>query len=172
MRTLYLFRHAKASEGAGGPGDHERPLTEAGVAAARAVGAALKAGGHDLGFVLSSTARRAAETYENVAHAYSGLGATFDRAVYEGDARKLLQRVQTFPDTAATATVFGHNPAHHDLAVLLATHGAPKQIQQLAHSVPPGSVARIDFDVARWEHIAAELGTLALLLRPQDLVGA
>ena len=173
LRSLYLFRHAKASQGGKeGPRDHERPLTEEGLAAARAVGAALKAGGHDLGYVLCSTSRRTVETYEQVAYSYPGLAAVLDRAVYEADAPQLLQMVRGFDDRHAHATVFGHNPVHHDLAVNLAMHGAPKLLARLARDFAPATVARIDFDVDRWEHVAPDVGTLTLLLDPHDLAGA
>mgnify|MGYP003352216984 CR=1 FL=1 len=173
LRSLYLFRHAKASQGGKeGPHDHERPLTEDGVAAARAVGAALRAGGQDLGYALCSTSRRTVETYENVAFSYPGLPAVLDRAVYEADVPRLLSLVQAFDDRHAHATVFGHNPTHHDLAVMLATHGTPKLLAKLAHTFSPGTVARIDFDVDHWDHVVPELGTLGLLLAPHDLMHA
>ncbi len=170
LRSLYLFRHAKASEvGRQGPHDHERTLTEDGIRATRAVGATLKARTEDLGYVLCSTSRRTVETFENVAFSYSGLAASFDRTVYEGDARQLLKMVHGFDDQHTRATVFGHNPAHHDLAVVLAMQGEPKALHRLAGHFSPGTVARIDFDVDRWEHVGPELGTLGLLLAPEDL---
>lgn len=170
MRSLYLFRHAKASQGGKeGPHDHERTLTGDGILAARAVGAALKAGGQDLGYVLSSTSRRTVETFENVAFSYPGLAATFDRSVYAADARQLLKLVHGFDNKHTRATIFGHNPTHHDLAVVLAMHGEPKTLHRLASNFSPGTVARIDFDVDQWEHVAPELGTLGLLLTPEDI---
>lgn len=170
LRSLYLFRHAKASEaGRQGPHDHDRTLTEDGVRAARAVAAALKAKAENLGYVLCSTSRRTVETFENVAFSYPGLTAAFERAVYEADARQLLRLVHGFDDNHPRATVFGHNPAHHDLAVVLAMHGEPKALHRLASHFSPGTVARIDFDVDRWEHVGPELGTLGLLLAPEDI---
>jgi phosphohistidine phosphatase len=165
---LYLFRHAKASQPPGGVGDHARPLTPDGIAAASRIGARLKSLGAALGHVLCSTARRTVETYENAARSYPGLEASLDDRIYDANAKELLGLVRAIDDGDPTATVVGHNPAMGELAVALAGAGELQQLAAMAEGFAPGSVARIDFDAERWSDVAPGTGTLAMFLTPQD----
>jgi phosphohistidine phosphatase len=169
VRTLYLFRHAKASQPAGGANDHARPLTDEGAAAASRMGAHLKGLGVDLGQVLCSTSRRTVETYENAARSYPGLEASLDERVYDANAKQLLGLVRALDDGASNATVVGHNPGMAELAMALAGAGDLKQLAAMAAGFSPGSVARIDFDAERWSDIGPGDGTLALFVTPKDL---
>ena len=169
MRTLYLFRHAKASQPAGGATDHARPLTQEGVTAASRMGAHLKGLGLDLGQVLCSTSRRTVETYENAARSYPGLEANLDERIYEANAKQLLTLVRTIDDGERTATVVGHNPAMAELAIARAGAGDLEQLAAMAQGFSPGSVARIDFDAERWSQLTPGGGTLALFVTPTEL---
>ncbi len=171
MRTLYLLRHAKASQPAGGSNDHGRPLTKDGAAAATQLGTMLKAHGQSLGHIVCSTSRRTVETYENVARAFPGLEATLDPRVYDADAKQLLAIVQAAANHDTTVTVVGHNPTIADLSLALAGGGDLEKLAAMAEGFPPGALARLEFEASRWADIVPGMGTLTLFHRPKDMVG-
>ena len=42
----------------------------------------------------------------------------------------------------------------------------------MADKFSPGAIAKLTFDVERWQDVALGLGTLSLFLSPKDAVGA
>src|SRR5215469_7099486 len=118
-RTLVLLRHAKSAW----PDvpDHERPLARRGERDAPVMGGWLRAAGHVPDRVLCSTARRARETWQL---AQPELGAdppvSFEQRIYQASAAQLLGLVREEPSAVKTLLVVGHDPAIHELALMLA----------------------------------------------------
>ena len=88
------------------------------------------------GLILCSTAVRATETLEGV-----GLSddALFERELYGASAGELLARLQRLPDEVDSAMLVGHNPAMHDLALMLGGTG------DLERKFPTGALATFRF---------------------------
>lgn len=106
---LFVVRHAEAAPG---EPDDLRPLTDAGRAAARALGEALAAERPDT--VVSSPLLRARETAEAIARA-SGLEATSDERLAPGataDGVRALAR-------GGTVVVVGHQPDCSEIVLAL-----------------------------------------------------
>src|SRR5215468_9321563 len=123
-RKLVLLRHAKSAW----PDlpDHERPLAGRGRRDAPVMGRWLRAAGHVPDRVLCSTARRTRETWQLV---QPELGAdppvSFEQRIYQASAAQLLGLVREEPSAVKTLLVVGHDPAIHELALMLAGTGRP-----------------------------------------------
>lgn len=121
QHTLLLLRHAEAVDFAAGLRDHERPLTEAGIEQAAAVGNALRARGVTIDQVLCSSATRTRQTW-------SALGidtpCELTDAVYNAGSQTLLELVQLLDERIGTAMVIGHGPGLPSLAFDLAGPGS------------------------------------------------
>ncbi|MGH3373300.1 MAG: SixA phosphatase family protein [Actinoallomurus sp.] len=117
-RLLAVVRHARAGEAPGRP-DIDRPLTSRGRRNAADAGTWLRDVGVSFDAVVCSTARRARETWAELAGASAAPEAVFERRVYDADPPTLLAVLGELPDEVVTAAVVGHNPGMHTLVALL-----------------------------------------------------
>ena len=171
MRTLYLLRHAKSDWGDPGRRDFDRPLAPRGKRAAPAVAGWMNANGHAPGFVLCSTARRAAETWALVSDVLDTVPEVeMTEDLYHASPQGLLARARGLPDRHGSAMMIGHNPGFHLLASALAGEGPDDLLRRLAASYPTGALAAIDFGAASWADIGPGSGRLACFVRPRSLV--
>ena len=158
MKTLLLLRHAKPEDLAPGSGDSDRKLTEAGGKQARALGAWLRQKQTKLDLVLCSPAARARETAELViSAAEQSCAVHYDPAIYESGAETLLPLISEVDNSASVVLLVGHNPAIAELTALLTNSVKP---------FSPGTMARIDFDIPSWRHVALGRGKLAGIVSP------
>ncbi len=172
MKVLHLLRHAKSDWMDTGLGDHERPLSKRGVAAAKAMGQALAADAFHADAVFSSTAARAKETIVRVGRHLPKMRVSFHDDLYLVSLQDLLAFVHAAPDDAGSIMLVGHNPSTHDLALSLIGRAAPgckKALAQLRVKYPTGALCSIKFNVKRWRDVAPASGTLTRFLRPRDL---
>lgn len=172
MKTLHLYRHAKAAEGVPGGGDETRPLAQRGVKAAQAMAAHLEATDFAVDRVYCSTSRRTRETYENIAPALDKTPVAFRDRLYLIDVGELIDFMHALPDEAASAMLIGHNPGFHIAAMMLvkdAARGHEAERAALAEKFPTGSLCSIAFNVTHWRDIKAASGTLRAFIRPRDL---
>jgi phosphohistidine phosphatase len=178
-RRLVLLRHAKSAW----PDvpDHERPLAPRGRRDAPVAGRWLRDAGYLPDQVVCSTARRARETWELVR---DGLGATpperYEREVYHASATDLLWLARHESAQVRTLLLIGHNPAMHELAVLLAGHGgsAPPDGGAGADGGGPYERLRVKFPTAAiavllaagtWSELGPDTGILSAFVTPRDL---
>ncbi|GAB3660278.1 histidine phosphatase family protein [Actinocorallia lasiicapitis] len=114
-KRLLVLRHSKAAQVLG-LADHERPLAERGRADAAAMGDFLRREGLLPDQVLCSTALRTRETLDGLA---LDAPVSYERGIYVGDGYDLLTLVQITEDDVDALLLVGHNPAVHELAVIL-----------------------------------------------------
>lgn len=176
---LVLVRHAQA-EPQHPRGDHERELTDAGVAAAVDLGRRLAQQGLAPDHVAVSTAARAVGTLVALrlglrAGDGSGPGGEGDpdggtlwqeRRVYDGGLDGVLCAVRESPDDAATVWVVGHEPVMSTLTYDLSTgHPLPDALrQQLSSGFPTTSAAVLEVD-GPWSGLGPGGARLLALLR-------
>lgn len=159
MKTLLLLRHAKSDWDASYADDHERPLAERGVDAARKMGRWATASDVVPDRALASTALRARQTLALAAEAGGWSGpAHLTDALYEASPEAVLDEIRATPDDAGVLVVVGHEPTTSRLVSLLIGGGAVE--------VKTATVARVDLNVTRWADVAAGRGTLAALVPP------
>ncbi len=158
-RRLIVMRHAKAGDLPGGL-DAERALNPRGRRDAAAAGDWLR--GQDLvpDLVLCSTARRARQTWQQVAAGLQkAVRVREDPRLYGAGSGELLDIIRAAPPEAARLMYIGHNPAAQDLAAGL--------IGQLA-GFPAAAIAVIGL-TAPWAAIALGGGDRIALWTPQPV---
>ena len=124
MKTLYLLRHAKSSWKFPELDDFDRPLNKRGQGDAPLMGKRLQRQNILPDLIISSPARRAKHTAQEVAQSmgYSSTAILYDEAVYEASAETLLTTLQTVDNRVAVLLLAGHNPGLTDLANKLTPH--------------------------------------------------
>jgi phosphohistidine phosphatase len=142
MRRLILFRHAKAEAGRSG-GDFERGLTNRGRREALAMGKVLAAENLAPDLVLTSTARRARETWSCASPALPEAQVETSEALYNAGPAAILREIRKVGARAQTVAVVGHNPGLQELAVSLVVQGAgsASDSQRLAKDFPTSTAA-------------------------------
>jgi phosphohistidine phosphatase len=166
-RVLQLLRHAKSSWRDGDLADRERPLNARGHRAGRLLAAHLaREAPPDL--VLCSSARRT----RHIAGAYAAPPPVLtEDGLYLADAQAIMRRIEAVPDSVKTLLVIGHNPGLHELAAMLARHGARRDRARLAAKFPTGALASFRL-AGRWADIAHAPLALTSYVTPGDLGGA
>lgn len=119
MRTLILWRHAKAEDDHPG-GDHARPLTARGTADAARVAAALKAAGHTPDLVLLSDSARTEGTWAAARELWPNAHVERRPDFYGGKPTTILAALEGLGEEVRTVVALGHNPGWSQLASELA----------------------------------------------------
>ena len=172
MKTLHLYRHAKAAEGAVGGNDHARALSKRGIKSAKAMAEHFDATDFSVDHVYCSTACRTRETYDHVASPLDNTPVSFCDRLYFIDVGELMDFIHGLPDTIDSAMVVGHNPAFYVAALMMvkeASRGHGEERDALKEKFPTGALCSIAFDVKHWKGIKPGGGTLKAFVRPRDL---
>lgn len=164
MLQLLVMRHAKSDWDASFDSDHERPLAERGVEAARRMGRLMT----ELGVVpdraMTSTAVRARTTVELAVEAGAwGCPIEPTPAFYTEDAAGVLDEIAATP-AAGRLMVVGHDPTWPELVSLLIGGGRVK--------LATASVACIELVADRWNEVAPGAGRLKWLVSPKVIAAA
>ena len=182
-KNLVLLRHAKSAWPEDVP-DHDRPLAGRGQRDAPAMGRWLHAAGHVPDQVLCSTARRARETWQL---AQPELGAdppvSFEQRIYQASAAELLGLVREKPSAVKTLLVVGHDPAIHELALMLAGTARPAgggagrdpasqaALERMRAKFPTGAVAVLAL-TASWGQLGRGKARLTEFVVPREVASA
>ena len=168
MKTLYILRHGKAERDSDSGEDFDRSLAKRGWRDAEAVGREMRSRGLEPDAVLSSPARRAAETVEALANGYGKLQPAFDPEIYNAPASRLLEIVKGADAAARRLLIVGHNPGFEDLAMLL-DDGEGDYADRIADGLPTAGLVVLDLDVDRWNEVGNGAGRIAAVIVPKDL---
>lgn len=162
MKTLFVLRHAKSSWDDSSLADFDRPLNDRGKTAAPFMGGIMAERDLHPDVILSSPAVRARETASLVKKA-GKLDAEirFEERIYEASPPTLKQVVAGIDDEFRSAMIVGHNPGMEGFIRLLTGR---------LEAMPTAALAIIDLDIARWEDINTDRGTLRQVIRPKDEV--
>lgn len=152
-KTLYLMRHAEAGW-MSGQRDFDRPLDPRGELDASAMGRRLKASGIAPSLMISSPARRAAQTTKLMATELSipANAIIFRETIYEAGISDLLNIIQSIDDRYGSAMLVGHNPALSRLISQLSG-------EHIANA-PTCSIATLRTFSPRWEDSSARAADL------------
>jgi len=116
---LYLVRHAHAGWAPPGSRDFDRPLDALGLAEARSVALQAYTAGLVPGRIVSSPARRCAETTAAFLEIFGDLPASFDDRFYSDGMDAYLDSIRSHAD-ARSLMLVGHNPMIETLSSVLA----------------------------------------------------
>lgn len=169
---LVLIRHAQA-QGQHPHGDHERELTDAGVAAGVDLGRQLRDQGLWPDHVAVSTAARARATLAALQDLgevpVEGAGQVTvwpERRIYSGGVDGVLGAIRESPAGAGTVWVVGHEPVMSTTTWELADQAemADALRQQLSSGFPTATAAVLEVD-APWADLGLGDARLVALLR-------
>jgi len=158
MLELLVMRHAKSDWDAG-TDDHERPLAERGVKAARKVGRFLAAADMVPELVICSTAMRARATVELAVEAGDWhCPVEHTRAFYGADPAAVLAEIASRP-APPRLMVVGHEPTWSELVSLLVGGGGVR--------MATAAVACLELPANEWSEIEPGAGRLVWLVTPK-----
>jgi len=170
MKRLYLLRHAKSDWADPNRVDADRPLSARGRRAAPALGRYMRREGLIPSLAISSTARRAEETWELLTPTLkTDVRLQTSHKLYLAGPSRLLKAIQGLADKWESVALIGHNPGLQAVALELVGGGETSARRRLATKYPTGGLAVLDFTVERWADVAAGTGRLERFVVPRDL---
>ena len=162
MKTILFLRHGKSDWDADFSTDHERPLAKRGVKASATMGRFIATCGVLPDRIITSTAVRARTTIQLAKEAGGWDAPTREtKTLYHASPTDLLVQIRAEDDAADVLLLVGHEPTWGSTVSRLAGGGALKY--------PTAALARVDFDVRRWQDVAFGNGELIWLVPPKAL---
>ena len=145
-RLLVLMRHAKAESW--GDSDHDRRLTEHGLADSAAAGRWLAEQGFVPDHALVSSATRTQETWAALSGAAGwALDPTLDDGFYSAGPDTALDLIRATPTEVRSLVVIGHNPTVAYLAQMLDDgEGDPAASADMAGGYPACALTVLRFE--------------------------
>lgn len=158
-KRLLLFRHGKSDWTASYGRDHDRPVAQRGVMAAKTMGEQLTAMGQVPEFALTSSAVRARTTLELAHQAgdWDCLTAVTGE-LYEATVAQVIGVIRQQPDQYPSLMLVGHEPTWSETIAYLG--GGTVRM-------PTAAIACLEFDISRWSQVDQGRGTLLWLLPPK-----
>ena len=147
MRSLILFRHAKAEPAEHFARDLERPLAPRGLQDAPAVTAQLVESGLGVDLALVSPAQRTQETWFVIAPYFQNSRMKTVQELYEADANGIWKLLHEHGDAPRLA-VIGHNPFLQDLAVQIlrsCKDQRAKDVKKALNHLPTSGAVAFEF---------------------------
>ncbi|MEQ9350375.1 MAG: histidine phosphatase family protein, partial [Alphaproteobacteria bacterium] len=124
MKFLYFLRHGKAEAPQFDQEDRDRRLTSSGQRSATAMGNHARERGFRIDVVLTSTARRTAETTELFLAAFGqSVPVRQLTGLYLASPEEILAHVAELDDATDSVVIIGHNPGLSELAIMLVASG-------------------------------------------------
>jgi phosphohistidine phosphatase len=172
LRRLLLFRHAKAEPGGPELDDHDRALTDRGIADAAAMTRYIKRKGYVPSRILCSTATRTRQTVEPLLKEWP-LPVEWLGGLYLASAGRIIAMAQDADASDHVLMLVGHNPGLEQAASMLA-RDAVRPAERDFHDLleekfPTAALAVLDFEIDRWSKLSPASGKLVDFVRPRDL---
>jgi phosphohistidine phosphatase len=161
-KRLILFRHGKSDWTSDYGRDHERPVAERGIKAAKAMGKFLAAAQGVPESVVSSSAVRAHTTLQLAMAAGSWdckVRVTDD--LYEATVAQVIQVIHQESNQHQSLMLVGHEPTWSELTGYLIGGGVL--------GMPTAALVCLEFDVAVWQQVEKGRGVLLWLIPPRLL---
>lgn len=170
MKHLIILRHAKSSWGDPGLADFDRPLNARGIAAAHAVGKALKRRRVRVDHVLASPAKRVRETLDQFARGYGKLPEIrFDESIYLASRATLLDLVRNLREGSSAPLLVGHSPGLERLLIELTRDDAHGFRDRVARGYPTGALTIVELPAPGWPEVEPASGEIVDLILPREL---
>lgn len=164
MRTLTIIRHAKAESDKPKTKDFDRALTARGKKDIKRMAKMVTQMEPRVDLIVSSPARRAAQTAEIVANKLDFAHPILWRdEIYNAKAIALLKVLQSLPEDAQHIALVGHNPGMEGLVAGLSS-GATHRLNV---RMPPAAMATLQLEVYWWNQIRWGCGQLQMLMNPK-----
>ena len=162
MKSVILFRHGKSDWNSTYGLDHDRPVSNRGIKAAKKMGRYLSKIDQVPDLTISSTALRALNTAKLAIKAGGwGTSLNIEKKIYESSVRTLTNIISKQNDDYKIICLVGHEPTFSSFIKLYNNDDWLR--------FPTGSMARIDFGINKWCQIGFEFGSLIWLSRPKEI---
>lgn len=160
MKRIYFLRHAKSSWDNASLADFDRPLNDRGRQAAPFMGELMASRGMRPSLIVSSPAKRAAQTAE-MAREASGFDVpiSYDDRIYEASPSTLLKVISQLPADVDSVLVVGHNPG---------MEGIVRYLTGESERMPTAALAAIKLAAESWAAVGENVGTLEFVIRPKE----
>lgn len=163
IKTLYLVRHAKASESVSP--DLIRPLTSSGMIDAARMGKNLSTKIQTIDLIITSSAERTQMTTQVLCEQL-GIDETkvrVESSLYESSPKHYLDAVNALPESISVVMIVGHNPSISYFAEYL-TH-------ENIGSMPTCGVIAMTIEHLSWAEVGKRTGTLTFYDSPESIFG-
>lgn len=162
MRGLLLLRHAKSDWNADYGDDRSRPLKGRGRKAANTIGRFLATADQIPDAAITSPALRAADTLRLAMTAGDWSCPVRTAAgLYGAGMSGLIAEIRAESMDTELLLAVGHEPVWSDAIATLIGGGRLR--------FPTAALARIDFDLDRWQDVAPDTGVLSWVVTPRLL---
>ncbi len=161
MKTIVFVRHAKSNHDNPQGSDFERILNARGDRDAKLLAGIFARKFLKPDLILSSSAKRAAETCKYFAEAlgYDADRIEYDRGVYDRGSRYIIKRLTLLDDNLSSIIVFGHNP---DMTTLYSYFSG-----EYIDNIPTCGVFCIDIEIDSWKEIEEKNGKIRFFDYPK-----
>ena len=148
MKRLTLMRHADAQWKDPEVADFARPLNRRGHSEAESMARRLIELALIPDLIVTSSARRAAQTAEIMLHELSLLPRTirYEEALYLGGAQDILKLVRDIGPRVSHLMIIGHNPGISEAAHVLVP-------SREMGGLSPAALCTITFDIEQWSAV-------------------
>ncbi len=166
MKTVLFMRHAKSDWKAPFGSDHERPLNQRGMRAARVMGRFLALTGQTPDRAVTSTAVRARTTLELAIEAGAwkcDVQQTDD--LYQAHPGDVVDLIRAEDAAADSLLIVGHEPTTSEVVRLLCGQGLPSFGSPVRF--PTAAMGRVNLDIASWRGCEFGRGQLVWLTPPK-----
>jgi phosphohistidine phosphatase len=149
VKRLTLMRHADAQWKDPEVADFARPLNRRGTNEAEAIARRLTELALTPDSIVTSPARRAAQTAETIAREMNLLPRTirYEEALYLAGSQEILRLVRDIGPRVAHLLLIGHNPGISEAVHILAPTGE-------VHGLGTGALVTMTFDIEQWSAVA------------------
>jgi len=153
MKTILILRHGKSDWGDTTRADFDRPLAPRGRKDVPLMGRVLARFKHTPDLILSSPARRAAETATLAASA-SGYKADiqFEPDLYFEGVSAVFDILRRVPDSVGRVLVVGHNPTLTDAVATLCWAQPTNKPEDLR--LPTAALVCLDANIDGWQSLS------------------
>lgn len=161
-RRLYIIRHAKSSWSNIGQPDYERPLNDRGKHDAPMMGKRLKALGIQPDIIISSTAKRAAQTAKKISKEidYDINAIKWVEKLYHCTAEVFEEVLYELGEKVNSVFVVAHNPGITDFANQLFAH-------VVTDNMPTCGIVGAEFELDDWNQFSSVEKKLILFEYPK-----
>jgi phosphohistidine phosphatase len=156
MLNLYVIRHGKAVRPEDAVNDFSRELNKKGTAQTNQVGDLLKRADVKIDLIVTSGAKRTAETAEIVNFHLNAKAMYYTDDLYLAD-RKKIQKVLAKNGKGENVLLVGHNNGLSDFVSYLSGKNLLLSTSMLVH---------LSFDLKDWSEIDANLAKIELIFEP------
>lgn len=156
MLNLYVIRHGKAVRPEDAVNDFSRELNKKGTAQTNQVGDLLKRADVKIDLIVTSGAKRTAETAEIINFHLNAKGVYYTDDLYLAD-RKKIQKVISKHGKGDNVLLVGHNNGLSDFVSYLSGKNLLLSTSMLV---------QLSFDLKDWSEIDANLAKIELIFEP------